>query len=508
MPQDRYLPLKPRPGAWRNGSRYEALGRWYDVNLVRWTNGRLRPVGGWQRISQTPMTGVPRGLHGWRSNAQARLMAVGSSGQLSVHNNSDMKDITPIGFAAGRSNSVYGLGWGAGKYGMDAYGTKRSESGIVLSASTWSMDNFGELLIASSTGDGRIYEWDPAQFAVTGDAGRAKPITNAPVGVSFVFVTEERHVVALGKDGNPRLVSWSDRENRNVWTSLATNRAGDFDITTPGVLMAAAKWRNGTLIFTDIDVHLMKYVGTPLIYGFEQVGHNNGIVGPKAAVRLGDRVAWMAPDGFWQYDGVCTKIPCDVEEHVFRDINMLQASKVCGGHNSEFREIWWFYPGKDSLENDRYVIWNYAEGWWSYGDLGRSSWIDKDVWAKPVAASSDGHLYQHEDGWTDNGLSRVGRIYAESGSIEIGRGERFTEVRMLIPDDCEDEDCIKVEFALRENPRSEPFGTAGPFTFTQANGYCDARFTARQVEMRVEATKDGDFHLGTLRADVVPGSGR
>lgn len=509
MPRDSYLPLKPAPGAWRNGSRYEAAGRWYDVNLVRWSNGRMRPVGGWQRFTVNPVEGVPRGLHAWRANDQTRWLAVGSSSKLVVHNNTDIKDVTPLGFATGRGNSVYGLGWGAGKFGLDAYGTKRSESGIILEASTWSIDTFGEVLIASAAGDGRIYEWNPrTQFGLSGDEGRAKAVTNAPVGVSYAFVTEDRAVVALGQDGNPRRVAWSDREDRNVWTSTATNTAGDFDISTPGKLMSAAKWRNEALLFTDVDVHKMKNVGTPLIYGFEQVGENCGIVGPKAGLGIGDRVVWMSTNGFWQYDGVCQMVACEVQEHVFRDINMLQSAKVCAGHNSQFNEVWWFYPSAGSVENDRYVIWNYQEGWWSFGVLPRTCWIDRAVWPHAVAAGPDGHLYQHEDGWTDSGKTRVGQVYAESGTIELGRGERFTEVRMLIPDDCEDPDCVMVQFALRENPRSEPFATAGPFHFTQANGYCDARFAARQVEMRVEATKDADFHLGTLRADVVPGSGR
>lgn len=508
MPMDRYLPLKPAPGAWRNGSRYEATGRWYDVNLVRWTNGRLAPVGGWQRFSVAPTPAPARGLHGWRANNHGRWLGIGNAHQLAVHNNTELFDITPIGFAAGRTNSAFGLGWGAGKYGLDAYGTARTESGIVLDASTWSLDNFGEILVGCATGDGRIYEWSPAQASLTGDERRAKAIVNAPVGVAYAFVTDERCVVALGKDGNPRTVSWSSRENRNEWQATATTTAGEFDIATAGRLVCAHKWRSETLILTDVDVHKMKFVGTPYIYGFEQVGDSNGIMGPKAGISIGDRVVWMSTNGFWQYDGVCAQIPCEVQEYVFKDMNVLQGAKVAAGHNGDFKEVWWFYPSAGSVENDRYVIWNYQENWWSFGDLARTAWVDKGVWPHAVAGSPEGHLYQHEDGWTDSGATRVGQVYAESGAIELGRGERFTEVRMLIPDDCEDEDCFTISFKLRENPRSEPFATAGPFHFTQANGYGDARFAARQIDMRVEATKDADFHLGTLRADVVPGSGR
>lgn len=512
MPRDTFLPLEIAPGAWRNGSQYQAKGRWYDVNQVRWTNGRLRPIGGWQRFSPAALSQVPRGLHGWRANNQTRWLGIGTAGQLLVHDNTDLKDVTPLGFAVGRANSVYGLGWGAGMYGMHAYGTERppDSSSIVLDAATWSFDNFGEYLVGCCTGDGRIYRWAPSQWNLTGDALKAVPLVNAPVGVAFVFVTEERHIVALGKDGNPRRVSWSSRENMTEWAAGPLNTAGDLDVTTPGKLMAAARWRNETLLFTDCDVHLMRYVRTPLIYGISQVGENNGIVGPKAVVSVGDRVCWMSGNGFWTYDGVSRLLQCDVQEHVFRDINMLQGAKICAGHNGEFGEVWWHYPSKDSVENDRYVIFNYREGWWTYGSLdqGRTAWIDKGVWTHVVAAAPNGHLYQHEDGWTASGVSRVGQVYAETGAIEIGRGERFAEVRQLIPDDCEDADCVAVSFKLRENPRGATFGTAGPYRFTQENGFCDARFAARQIEMRVESVVDADFHIGTLRADVVMGSGR
>jgi len=508
MPRDSYLSFKPAPGAWRNGSRYEASGRWFDVNLVRWTNGRLSPVGGWQKFTTTPIVGAPRGLHGWRANNHSRWLAAGSATQLFTHDNTNIKDITPAGFSAGRDNSVFGLGWGAAAYGTAAYGTARTTSGIVLEAATWSFDNFGEVLVACSSGDGRIYEWLPSQYGMTGDAGKAKAITNAPVGVAYAFVTEERHIVALGIDGNPRRVSWCSREDRNTWASGPLNSAGNRDVESPGKLISAVKWRGGHLLFTDADVHTMQYVNSPLFYGFEPIGVTS-LVGPKAATGFGGgRVAWMATNGFWHYDGVLRQIPCDVQDYIFDDINILQGAKICAGHNSSFSEVWWFYPSKNSVENDRYVIWNYQDNWWSFGTMARTAWIDKGVWQHAVAGAPTGHLYQHEDGWTDSGVTRVGQVYAESGTIEIGRGERFTEVRQLIPDDCEDADCVQVSFKLRENPRSEPFATAGPYTFTQANGYTDARFAARQVEMKVEATKDADFHLGTLRGDVVAGSGR
>lgn len=509
MPTDLFVSLKPPPGVWRNGSRVEAAGRWYDVNLVRWYNGRLRPVGGWQRFTQAAMSAPARGALGWRSNNQARWLALGTAEKLFVHDGSVLLDVTPAGFNTGRGNSVYGLGWGAGAYGAAAYGTERSSSGIVLDAATWTFDAFGEVLLGVANGDGRLCEWTPNQFAMPAPGNLATFTTNAPSGNIAVLVTDQRHVMLLGAAGNPRRIQWCSQENRTLWDATAVgSSAGDLDIVTSGRLVRGVRYRKQVMLFTDTELHLCRYVGPPFIYGVEQIGENNGLAGPNAVVTIGDQVVWMGMNSFWSYDGVVRQIPCDVAEYVFTDINIMQGAKVCGGHNGEFGEVWWFYPTADSLENNRYVIWNYREGWWSYGTMARTVWLDRGAWPHIIAGSAEGHLYQHEQGWTDNGLTRVGQVYAESGALQLGKGERFMEVRQLIPDDCVDHGCMEISFRLKANPQSAAYRTAGPYAFTQANGYADARFAARQVEMRVEAAVDGDFHFGELRADVVPGSGR
>lgn len=516
MPQAPYLPLKMQPGAWRNGTRYEAFGRWYDVNMVRWTNGRLRPIGGWQRFSTSALSAPARCMHAWRANNFSRWLAIGTAAGLMVHDNTALQDVTPGGFVIGRTNTIYGLGWGTGKYGMDAYGTQRPlppieqnpNAGVLLDAATWTLDNFGEDLVGCCSGDGYIYRWSPGQASLSNGAEKAQRLVNAPQGVTAVFVTEERALVALGAHDNPRKVSWSSRENLDDWVSTALNTAGDLDAQTPGKLLAGVRWHKQSLLFTDIDAHLMSYEGTPLIYGISQIADASGLAGAGAVVSTGERVAWMSNTAFWQYDGVAKQVPCEVQDYVFRDINILQGAKITAGHNSQFNEIWWMYPSANSVENDRIVIWNYAEGWWSLGQIARTAWVDRGVWPHAVACDPAGNLYQHEDGWTASGVTRVGQVWAESGAIEMGRGERFVEVRQLIPDAMDDPSACALSFNLRENPQSAPFAVAGPFLFEQSNGYFDARFSARQFEMRVESVKDTDFLLGTLRADAIQGSGR
>lgn len=504
MPNDNFISLKPEPGAWRNGTRYEAKGRWYDVNLVRWLNGRLRPVGGWQRFVTSPIGRAVRGATAWRANNQARWLALGTSNGLYVHDGGSLSDISPVGLVDGREDGLYGLGYGAADYGKQAYGTARTSTGLVLEAATWSVDTFGEILLSCSTADGRIFEWTPPNATV-----KATVVTNAPTQCTGVFVTEERHVVALGAGGNPRRIAWSSQEDRNTWAATATNTAGDLDVTTPGKLMRGLRIQGGNLLFTDADVHLMRYVGGNFVYGVEKIGDSNGLLGPNAVVPFGDRTVWMGENAFWSYDGVIRQVPCDVNDYVFRDINVLQGAKVAGGHNSEFGEIWWFYPSKSSVENDRYVIWNYRESWWSFGQLARTFWLDKDVWPYSIAGDPTGLLFQHEQGWTDSGASRVGQVYAETGAIEIGKGERFMDVEQLIPDGCPNvPSCTQAYFKLRRTPMDEVFRTAGPYLFGQTDGYTPVRFSARQVEMRIEATQDQPFNFGEMRALVKPGPGR
>lgn len=504
MPTDNFLPLKPPPGAWRNGTRYEAKGRWYDVNLVRWLNGRLRPIGGWQRFVTSPIGRAVRGAAAWRANNQFRWLAVGTGNGLYVHNGGSLSNISPVSLADGRDDGVYGLGFGAADFGEQAYGTARTSTGLVLDACTWTMDTFGEILLAVSTADGRILEWTPPNAAAL-----ATPVTNAPTNNAGVFVTEERHVVALGAGGNPRRVAWSSQEDRNVWNASATNSAGDQDVASPGKLLRGIRAPGGSLLFTDADVHLMRYVGAPFVYGIEKLGDSNGLAGPNAVVSIGDRVAWMGENSFWIYDGVIRQVPCDVADYVFRDVNVLQGAKIAGGHNSEFGEAWWFYPSKSSVENDRYVIWNYRENWWSFGQLARTFWVDKDVWPYSIAGAPDGNLFQHEQGWTNSGQTRVGQVYAESGGIELGDGSKFMDVEQLIPDGCSNvPSCTRALFNLRRTPMSEPYRVAGPYTFDRADGYTPARFSARQIEMRIEATRDEPFQFGEMRALVKPGSGR
>jgi hypothetical protein len=491
--------LKIAPGVYRNVTPYQGETRWYDTNLVRWVGEMLEPVGGWQKFQLTPVTGTCRGLFSWRDNSDFRWLAIGTNEKLYVHDESALSDITPSGFNTGFSTSLPGLGFGALFYGDQEYGNERTgTSSIVTAAATWTFDTWGEYLVSCCTADGKIYEW---QLNTGVDA---VAVTNAPISNIGTFVSEQRHLVALGAGGDPRVVQWSDAEDRTDWTPSSTNQAGSFQLGTAGHLKRAVKTRGEVLLLTSTDAHAMRYVGTPLVFQFDRVGSNCGIAGPNAASEIEAGVVWMGTDArFYMYNGVVQPVPCDVEDWVEVEIDRNKLAEVYSGTLSEHGEVWWFFVAADTTT--KYVVWNYRSGHWVIGTLDRTAWLDRGVWRHPIAISSDGYLYQHEQGYTDSGLTRVGDVYAESGAMEIYPGEEIVDVVQILPDERNNGD-VSVTLKCKYTP-SGAETTYGPYT-VRADGYTDTRASGRQAKIRVDALNDNDWRVGTFRADLRLGARR
>lgn len=498
-------PIDIPPGVVRNGTQYEigTKGRWYDANLVRWISGELAPVGGWDRRDQAAaVSGFLRDLLAWRNNSFNRYVAVGSNEGLHVQVGGDenIVDITPSGFTAGRADAILGKGYGYGAYGASSYGTARDDaSGKLIGAAGWSLDTWGEYLVACAPHDGRLVEWQLDATTPT----PAAVIANAPIDCRGLFVTPERHLVALAAGGDARKVQWCDREDNTVWTPAATNTAGDKDLQTSGEIQTRAKVRGGTLILTTTDVHMMEFVGSPLVYGIERISSSGGTSSPRAAVGFQGGAAWLANDGFYVYDGRVRKIDCDVEGYVLSDINTLQFSKVVGGHNRAFTELWWFYPSAASAEPDRYVMWNYRDGYWSIGTLSRTAFASPGVYELPILAGTDGFLYDHESGYTDSGTAILSGRYVESGAVDLGNGDRVLRAKSLLPDE-KTIGQTKMSFKTRFEPNGTET-THGPYTLT---GRTDVRFTGRQVAVRIEGAADAPWRVGIPRLDTSEGGKR
>jgi len=384
--------------------------------------------------------------------------------------------------------------YGGGFYGNEEYGLPRADTETILPATTWSLENWGEYLLAMSYDDGKLYEW---QGDVLTDAAL---IANAPTDCTGMMVTEERFVVCFGAGGDPRKVQWSDREDNTTWTPAATNEAGDINLQTNGVILAGLRTRGQSLILTTEDAHTLTYNGPPFVYGVERVGTSCGLIAARAAASVDNGVIWMGLRGFFVYSGGRVQsIPCDVADYVFSDINKDQRSKVSCVVNSAWNEIWWFYPSADSLECDRYVAYDFVENIWITGEMDRTAGVDRGVFRYPMFIASDGELYEHEIGYSYGSSTP----YAETGPISIGAGDNLMNVVELIPDEKTQGD-VTATFKTRFYPNGTE-SQYGPFNMSNPTS---VRFQGRQVRMRVEGSVATDWRVGIMRLDARQGGRR
>ena len=489
------IPLQIPAGVHRNGTDFEVSNRWRDSNLVRWHDGSLRPVGGWTTRKASAFASAPRAMLAWVDNSSDARIIAGTHNKLyHVDATSTVTDISPVGLTAGTVDASQNLGYGGSFYGANTYGRARVGSGVYEEVTTWSLDTWGEYLLACSSKDGKIYEW---QLVL---ANLPVAVSNAPVNNNSVLVTEERFVFALGAGGNPRKIAWSDREDNTVWTPSATNEAGDIELQSQGQIMCGVRMRGRTIILTTEDAHIATYSGPPFVYGFERVGTNCGIVSRKALVAVDEGAFWMGNNAFYTFDGsIATQITCDVSDYVFGDINTEQITKAYAVNNAQHGEIWWFYPSGSSVENDKYVALDYKEGHWAVGKINRTSCVDRGAFTNPLWSDSSGNIYNHEIGFVHG----TDTPYAESGPISLGNGDTVMKLTSLIPDELTQGD-VKVSFKSRFYPNDSEV-THGPYTLTNPT---DVRLTGRQVRVKVEGVKDTPWRSGTMRVNVRPGGSR
>ena len=490
------IPLQLPPGVHANGTEFESSNRWREASLVRWHDGSMRPVGGWTVRKSSAFATAPRAMLSYLDNDSDEHMAAGTYDKLYYVNPAlTVTDITPSsGFTSGTLNGALNLGYGGGFMGSTNYGRAPTSSGVYAEATTWSLDTWGEYLLGVSSTDGKLLEWQGNPSA------NAAVVANAPVDNLAMVVTEERFVFCLGAGGNPRKVAWSDKENNTSWTAAATNEAGDMELQTNGQIMCGVRMRGATLILTSEDAHLATYSGAPFVYGFQRVGTACGIASRKAAVAIDEGAFWMGKKGFYTFNGsTATEIACEVADYVFDDLNPSQVSKVYAVHNSQFGEIWWFYPSASANENDKYVTLDYKEGHWATGILDRTAGVDQGIFVNPIWADASGNLYNQETGYTHGSV----KPYAESGSISLGNGDTIMKVSKLIPDE-RTQGQVEVTFKTRFHPNDSET-SHGAYTLSNPT---DVRFTGRQVRVKIQGTANDNWRSGIMRIDAVPGGRR
>lgn len=491
--------ITPPAGIVKNGTEYANKTRWVDGNLVRFENGFLKPIGGWEKLFGTALDGTPIGMYAYNDNNGRRVLGIGTREKIYVLYqdtlNNVTSSITSPAFANDSQNNP--LGYGAYQYGVEDWGDARSQSGLAFETKSFSFDNFGQNLLICSASDGRVFEWSPSS------ASSVTTLANAPTNNLGVIVTNERHVVCIGAGGDPRKIQWSERENSTSWTAAANNTAGDLQIATGGQAHYAVKYRGDIIIFTDIGINRLYYVGAPFTYGIAEAGTNCKAISRRCIVQAGDFLAWMGENSFFVYDGTVREIKSDVHDFIFDDLDTVNRLTTCGGHNQKHNEIWWFFPsGSNQSTPNKYVIWNYLDNVWSVGELGRSCWIDEGAFDFPLAGDTNNNIVQHDFGTLFNSPDLgTTQPFCETGPFEIGQGDRFAQVNQLIPDE---KTTTLPGITLSFKGRNTPLGAEtdfGSFTFA-SDGYTDARFTARQMQMKVTGDTDQAFQVGNIRADV------
>ena len=312
---------------------------------------------------------------------------------------------------------------------------------------TWSHDNFGEDLIINPRDSG-IYYWDRS----LGLSARAVELSSlggasqTPTVAKQVMISDnDRHVICFGTNTygtsvqDPLMIRWSQQADPANWTISSTTTAGSLRLGSGSEFVQAVETKREILVWTDTSLFSMRFIGAPLIFGLQSLASNITIVGPKSAVATEDVVFWMGIDNFYIYSGQTQQLPCAVKDKVFNDFNSLQKEKVVAGVNSEFGEIIWFYPSETNSianggtgDNDKYVIYNYLEKVWYYGDLARTAWLDRGIKSFPIGAGTNNYLYNHEFGYDDDG-SPI-NSFIESAPMDIGDGDKFSLISKIIPD--------------------------------------------------------------------------
>lgn len=430
----------------------------------------------------------------------------------------------------GLNTTVGGNGWGAGAWGginpdLTQFGWgEAAQSGTTATIRLWSHDNFGEDLLLNAR-DGGIFYWDKSNGLNT----RAVNLTSlsgasdVPTIAKQVLVSDiDRHIVVFGANTigtstqDPLLIRFGSQESLTNFTPDTTNTAGDLRLSSGSTFVQAVETKQQILVFTDRSLFSMRFIGPPFTFGLQELSKNLTIMSPNSAVAVDDVVFWMGKENFYVYTGRTQQIACTVRDKVFLDFNFSQADKVVSGVNSQWSEIWWFYPSADSEENNKYVIYNYANQTWYYGSLARTAWHDRGIRQFPIGAGSS-YLFEHENGNDDDGSAMTASV--ESSQIDIGDGYQFTFIKQLIPDitfegstSTTGNPSANFTLQARTGPGSTygntSSGTSTRSATTPVEQFTDKlnlRLRGRSFNMKLESTEQGvAWKLGTPRVDIRP----
>ena len=457
----------------------------------------------------------------------------------------------------GPTTQTTGYGWGTSSWGAETWGTERSTSSVTLDPGIWSLDNYGQILIATIH-NGKTFTWNAG--AATPRGNRATIMTGAPTASRFTLVSDrDRHVFHFGTETtigdpttqDPMFIRFSNQEDYSVYEPTATNTAGTFRLDIGNEIRGVVQGKDYVLVITDSTAYVIQFVGPPFTFSVRQVGTNCGLIGQHALSYSNGIVFWMSGEGgFFAFDGTVKAIPCSVEDFVFTTngnnlgINYNSGQVVYAQHNSLYNEVSWFYPKSGSDQIDRCVTYNFAENCWTTSSLARTTYVDQGVFNLPYATDYDDSAtpvfpeilgitnlygssiyYAHETGADQVNSSGTTSIdaFILSGDYDItarmsmqgkatgaadfrGDGEYMMAVRRFIPDYKFLTGNSKVTIFVNDYPsQTATSSPLGPFTITSSTTKVDTRARGRLVSIKISNDAVGEtWRYGTLRLDAQP----
>lgn len=404
----------------------------------------------------------------------------------------------------GLAENTSGGGFGLGLFGVGTFGFGLSAS--LLPMRQWSFGVWGQYMASSYTG-GSIYLWD-----ITGGLSNnpATIVSNAPEIINAGIFTSisQQQIIALGASTgatpDPLLIRWCDVATITSWTASAINQAGSFRLSRGSKIVGGINASQQSIIWTDVGIWTMQYIGLPYVYSFSEIGQGCGLVAQRACGMLGDTALWMSQGNFFKYEGgAISPIPCPVWDRVFNNLYRDQIEKTCCAPNSMFDEMAWFYPSLDGLgEVDRYVRYNKTTGLFDVGSLCRTAFIDQSSFGYPLGVDENGLIQIHETG-TDNDLVAMSS-WAETGLFSLSEGDLLIFLERMIPDvkKVTGDPTLKITVTVYKYGNEDADGDAvvyGPYSVKASTPYIRVRARGRYASIRVESDDIGSaWRLGEV----------
>ena len=446
----------------------------------------------------------------------------------------------------GPTTQTTGYGWGTYLWGNSTWGTERTTSTVTLDPGNWSLDNFGQVLVATIF-NGKTFTWNAGASGARGI--RASLTTsgfatgNNPTATRFTLVSDrDRHLFHFGTETtigdtstqDPMFVRFSNQEDLNTYLPTATNTAGTFRLDTGNEIRSALQGKDYVFVLTDNAAYVIQFVGPPFTFSVRQVGTNCGCIGQHAASYVNGAIYWMSNEGgFFMYDGTVKALPCLVEDFVFTTqngdlgLNFNSADVIFSSPNSLYTEVNWFYPKNGSDQIDRCVTYNYQENVWTTSSLDRTTYADQGVFTKPYATDYESTTtpvfpdilgitnlygasiyYAHEvgnDQVNSSGTTSI-NAFIRSGDFDIDDGELFMSMRRFMPDYKFLVGNSKVTLFISDYPSDDQTGSPlGPFTITSTTDKVDTRARGRLLSLKIENDAAGEtWRYGSFRMDAQP----